>query len=151
MKRIALFYTFEEVQLARWILATRHKLSHRDIDVQWAFDIRSYFRAYVKVCRLFHKRLGDWQLSVKGVWQCIRRFRSAKDIFSLLRSMRRKGIKFVPRTTSKHTYRSNKAVPRTVLATEGYPVTFARPKTSKHNLRMKCTRIADSLQSGNVM
>ncbi len=84
--RSSKYYTLTEVGDAKYIVrsqgrkATANTLNANNTSVvdhgaemvAWANKVLSWHRSFVTACRVFFLILGDYQMAVKGVWQCIK-------------------------------------------------------------------------------
>lgn len=69
----AVRYSLEDLSCAQVILTDHRGLYDHHFEV-WAAKVINWFKNLYYIARMFHKHwLNDWQMSLKGVWQCVRK------------------------------------------------------------------------------
>lgn len=109
----------------------------------WADDVINWFKALFKVARLFHNNwINDWQLSLKAVWQSIKAMKYTKQLFKLLRKVRRLATDKAVTTIRRYKHlRVSKRDPELLSC---------RGRVAKSNLRIKRAQDANFKQSVTV-
>lgn len=136
-------YTLTDLSCANWLLETQNQLNHRQIDINWAKDVKSFFALIDRIQKYVRNRA----LATKAVYDMAKRSgaRTYRQLKRWIKKIQRRKARIQPvytsptegkvRRANEHDYR---------MKTHDYRM---KTRVSKSHLRIKCANIAERLQT----
>lgn len=137
-------FTPSEYQTAKYILENQGldrfgNALYPPSFVTWACKVYKWWQRFYQVMKRYAKIIGSLALATKAVWDNIKQGISLPNMLRQLANP----VGFVPLEKVWQKPRFS----RGETARNGQAITYINPKTSKHTRRIKCTNIANNLQS----